>query len=716
MAADSSQSGQDEGSYTLANSLLLIRKWRIVVLLTVIAVLVTVVLLEKRKPVYYTSSVEVTVFPLALSSELMATRPIVLKRQEDLRVPYFMDHASSAACIDEVIQSGIMGSVPPQGSTEWIRMFEGLVSKVSVDRIEARSAIRINIRSADPEFAVRLANVFGAAYTASLAEYLTSSTSKMEKFLDREIQETELELARYRNVINDLKRREEIVGDLERFESANARFEEVRKLLGEKAAAIPSLEEALASGTVADLEEIDVEISGIIAIVPQDLRNGLGGASRLQMERSYSAWSDDLRELKRLARTYTEHHPKFIKASVGAQESGGDLLKDLLIWSAAADKELKQQIDNSYRIAAVTSPEISSFLNGEPVQFDQQALERYGIELRIREALLEKLVTKKSEIRIQNSHGGELAEWTRPATDPPGKTGPDPLRASGYGLGLGLLAGCAMAFLMESLDRTLKHPQHAEMFLRRPVLAVIPRLPNVPRRAEGELFHNLASIVAPESSSSEAYLGLAHKLLNQDDRIIALTSTGPQEGKSTTAANLAVALSQLGKKVLLVSANLRRPTAHLFFGVAASPGLRDLVAGEYQFDELIKSTTIPRLSIIPPGSRQDGSVISTLSSERIVEFLAVARGKFDHIIVDLPPTGPVADSMALAPHVDAIYIVYMLGRAHENAVGAVIRSLEEAGGKVKGIIMNDVKNTGKSYGYGYGYGYDYGYQYSTEKA
>lgn len=237
-----------------------------------------------------------------------------------------------------------------------------------------------------------------------------------------------------------------------------------------------------------------------------------------------------------------------------------------------------------------------------------------------------------------------------------------------------------------------------------------------PRRArqEGEandLTGRLVTTFDPTGAASEAYRSLRTNLLysfvDNPPKVIVMTSPGPQEGKSTTCANLGVVLAQAGKSTLMVDCDLRKPVVHKLFGMRNIYGIVDLLVGEYRLQE-VWHEPVPGLKVvcvgpIPPNPAE------LLGSKRLSEFLVNVREEFDYVLVDAPPVGLVSDPAILATQGDGVLLVLDAQNTRKGALRQSVRSLETVGANILGTVMNNVKaSKGRSY-------YYYGYQSYTNE-
>jgi capsular exopolysaccharide synthesis family protein len=234
--------------------------------------------------------------------------------------------------------------------------------------------------------------------------------------------------------------------------------------------------------------------------------------------------------------------------------------------------------------------------------------------------------------------------------------------------------------------------------------------------ASGKTLSRLVMLDDPRSFSAEAYRSLRTNLhyANPDapPRRILLTSAGAGEGKSTTVANLGVCMAQGERTVLLLDADLRRPTLHTIFRQPSAPGLSSFLAGDALLEAVISKTTVPNLSLVPSGPIPPNPA-ELLGSRRMRDLLAAASERFDVVILDSPPVLAVSDASVLAPMVDGVLFVVASGMAPQAALRRAKDGITAVSGRVLGAILNRFDATASGYSKRYYDTYD-GY-YSTKK-
>jgi capsular exopolysaccharide synthesis family protein len=267
-------------------------------------------------------------------------------------------------------------------------------------------------------------------------------------------------------------------------------------------------------------------------------------------------------------------------------------------------------------------------------------------------------------------------------------------------IGLGL--GTALAFFLEYLDTSVKSLEDVERFLGVPVLAVIPK--NI-----GILMHQKG-----DSPDAEAYRILRTNIefnrKNPDANTLTMISGGPGEGKSTTLFNLAYTCAKGGYSVLVVDADLRRPSQHRLFGVENNVGLSNYLTSNMSFDEVVRTTGVENLSFIPSGELPRDAV-GILNSQRMTDLIRNTKMRFDLVMFDSPPILGVSDGAVLASEVDLSIMVIEHRRFPRSMLQRVKQAVFNVGGNLMGVVLNKVDARHDS-GYGY-YGNYYDY-YSTQ--
>ena len=267
---------------------------------------------------------------------------------------------------------------------------------------------------------------------------------------------------------------------------------------------------------------------------------------------------------------------------------------------------------------------------------------------------------------------------------------PRPKRAAAIGGLLGLLIGFGLVLVREQLNRGVRNVDELEQAVGASVRSTIPRVPSWRRRKEARLIMMEDAL----SPTAEAYRILQSSLafleVGTSAKVLLLTSATPGEGKSTTAANLAIAFAEAGSRTVLVDADLRHPRLHKFFKVDNRSGLSDILTGRATFDQIVKAggwhQSESGLALLTAG-RPLGHTTKALNSPALTALLGRLR-QADVVILDAPPTLPVADTALLATHADAVLVVANPSVSSRSALEQLGRRLPSLGAKVLGIVLN----------------------------
>ena len=325
------------------------------------------------------------------------------------------------------------------------------------------------------------------------------------------------------------------------------------------------------------------------------------------------------------------------------------------------------------------------------------------------------LADRDQQLQIAQTLQASTASLVRTATGA-GKVSPKPVRDGILGLVLGAMLGIAFAFLWNALDTRIRAAAEISERLGLPLLA---RIPEPPRRLRAQ--GKLVMLEEPESPQAEAFRMLRTNLefanLERGARSIMVTSAVEEEGKSTTVANLAVALARTGRRVALVDLDLRRPALARFFGLNGHPGLTDIALGNADLDEALAS-----VPFIPPSRNgrfsYDGDVSldgelhvltsgplppdagEFMESRFVTRLLLDLQSRVDFVLVDVPPLLHVGDAMALTAKVDASLLVARLNVLRKPMVAEVRRLLAASPAITLGFIVT-ASGGDQEYQYGY---------------
>jgi capsular exopolysaccharide synthesis family protein len=369
-----------------------------------------------------------------------------------------------------------------------------------------------------------------------------------------------------------------------------------------------------------------------------------------------------------------------------------------------ADEALKTDPDSLSRQITITPEPNTTILDVAVRDTDPGRAERIANTL-VTDFIAHVKDIQKSEANAPTTSSADNLVIESPAVLPTQPISPQPLRNVFLTVLLGLAVGVGLAFLLDYMDQSVRSDEILQERVGLVPLGHISFVPAKPDR-RGELV-----TLGGDSPIVEAYKALRTNLLfssvDKEVKTVVITSAGPNEGKSRTAANLAIVLAQAGHPTLLVDADFRRPSQHRMFGRVRNVGLSNLIVQDvpesaiFVPDEQVQNLVILASGPSPPNPSE------LLGSAHMRSLMAKFRKDFDYVVIDTPPVNAVTDASVLAANADAAILVIDTNRATYTAVQHAKQALERVGAKVLGTVMNKMKAAGGRYYY-YDYGYGYG--------
>ncbi|MGQ9476815.1 MAG: polysaccharide biosynthesis tyrosine autokinase [Actinomycetota bacterium] len=363
------------------------------------------------------------------------------------------------------------------------------------------------------------------------------------------------------------------------------------------------------------------------------------------------------------------------------------------VWNRISELETQIQ-DIAQRVKQYTKETIPPELEAEAsqaVNLWATLYEKY-MSLRIAEALEQR--------GLEMIEPAEVGEKVSPRTT----------RNAVLALFLGLILGVGLVFLADYLDVTLKTREDFEQYYGVPVIGEIARFRGLPEEEREIMYFS-----APDSTAAEGFRNLRTNLqflnLEGDTRLVMVTSASPGEGKTSVAANLGAALSEMGKRVLVVEADLRQPTLDEFIMEKPAKGVTEVLAGTAGVEEAVTQAGNSNLYFMTCGMKPPNPA-EMVSSQAMRDLLGRLREEYDYVIVDSPPVLSVSDPVAMAPMMEGIILVASHGIAEREAAQRTVELLSKVNARILGLVINNLEATGR---YGYGYYYSTYYRYSYEK-
>ena len=562
----------------------------------------------------------------------------------------------------------------------------GFLGRVGVDPVRGTHLVDVTFISEEPKFAADAANMLIDEYVSENLEIKLRSTQGMLDWLDKElasqaerVKESEKALAEYREKENALSLDDKQNIVLSRLNQLNDTATRARSTRVQKESLYNQVK-AIASGTNPDA----------IPIIAQSL-NVQAAKSKL----------NDLQSQKvKLLERYQDKHPTVINVNAQLQDAQRQL--DMAIAGAV------QSVRNEYETAVIEEQTFGRNLEGakrEATDLNRKGI-GYGVmerEAKSNREVYQSLLTREKELRVSaNSRTNNVRVVDR-AEVPRGPITPGGRRTWLMSAVIGLVLAIAVALGLDYMNDTIKTPEDITRRLKLPFLGLVPAV-------RGDKHPLLASSHVPHDFG-ESFRSLRTSLLSkypeEGTKIIIVTSAQPLEGKTTTAANIAMALAYGGSRVLLIDADMRRPGLHRPLRLTNERGLSQVLTGQARVRDVIQRTVDPNLLAITAG-RTPPNPSELLSSERMKTLLTnLAHGPFNWIIVDTPPVLAVTDAVILAPMVTGVTFVIGAEMTRRRLAERAIEIVMQSRPRYAAVVLNKVNFEKNKYYYSRYYGHQY---------
>jgi succinoglycan biosynthesis transport protein ExoP len=579
-----------------------------------------------------------------------------------------------------------------------------LMGKIKVTPVKDSRLVYIGIEDSEPNRAALLANEVAEAYIAENLSLKLKITENASQWLDdrrdsleKSSKSSEMALYNFKKSADMLTVKLEDAQNMvsQRLIATNQALTDVRlKIAGLKAKA-----DAIRAVQAKAKDEPDRWAEGLPAAADNDL-----------VKQYKVRVANQQAECAEMRERYLEAHPKLVACVDKLKTVQADLRRELNNIIVAADADLTEaQVKEKNLVALFDATKAEAFeVNKKSIEFDQLKRESDNNQ-RLYDLVLKRLKDIELSGLLRTSNVRVL-DAARPAYVP---VRPNVRNSLLLAVVVGLLGGFGLAMLLEFLDASVTSQQQIEDEMGLPFLGFIPRI-----EEGGGADRDLHIHRSPKSSVAECCRAVRTNLLfmspDKPLKTMLVTSSGPQEGKSTTVINLGIAMAQSGQRILLMDTDMRRPRLHKAFGVPNDVGVSSLVMGEGKIEDAVKSTEVPGLFVMPCGPIPPNPA-ELLHTKAFAELLAKLAEKYDRIVLDSPPVGAVADAAVLSTQVDGVVAVLKGGVTHKEMAKRAIRQLRDVKAKLFGAVLNDINLDDSKYG-DYYYAYRrYGYYYGEKE-
>ncbi|MFA4991644.1 MAG: polysaccharide biosynthesis tyrosine autokinase [Candidatus Omnitrophota bacterium] len=550
---------------------------------------------------------------------------------------------------------------------------EKLLRKLKVELVRDTRILRVSVDDEDPVLASRIANEFAKVYADSnialkmkalreAGEWLREEVRKQEK----RVKSSELKLQLYKeeNDIVSIENQKNMINDS--LASLNANYLNSKK---------KRLQVETTYRNIID-KEGEVTFANLPSLISEN-------KSLQQLKDDYLKQEALLTEY---VRVYKHKHPKMIK-----------LLENI----GYLKSRIKNEIETEYRGSVEEEGKFETALNEQKkkaLELDRKVIDYNAIkrELETNERVMQIVLNRFKETSISGQMFTNNIRLQDLAEEPKSPIKPRKTFNIALSFILGVMGGVTLAFLREHMDVTLKDPKEIAALLEMPMLGTVP---SVKINKKGLVGAGSERIVEKESHSliAEAYRLIRTSILfsvnhSNSAKSIVVTSSVPKEGKTFTAANLAIMTANSGEQVLLVDADMRKPRIHKVFDIENETGLSDFLLEKETFDSVIKPSGIENLRIVTAGNIPNNPA-ELIASKNMRLFLENASFKFSKIIFDTPPVALVTDATLLSSICTGVVLIVEGKKVTRHVLARSKELLQKVDAKLIGVVVNNISLT-----------------------
>ncbi|BDG03446.1 GumC family protein [Anaeromyxobacter oryzae] len=567
---------------------------------------------------------------------------------------------------------------------------ETLQERLSVVPVKDSRVVHIIVEDRDPKWAATIANAVADAYIAESLSVRSTTTQSASDWLEQQLADLEAKLAQSADALFAFKQSHDIV---------STTWEDRQTVVTQRIAAINDAltKTQVQRATLAARNELLAKTVEGLKEDPQADATVLSNQNMAIPELKVR-YLDAKLECADVTSRYLENHPRVEACAAKMAAARQNLDREIQNTVGAARREYDETVEAERKLGQLLERAKAESFGLNQFEREYLSLKRtYDNNQRLYEMVLQRLketgvtgMLQMSNVRVLDR--AEPPEWP---------VRPRPVRNLALAVLLGLAGGVGFAFLLESLDTTITTREQIEERLRLPFLGIIPRIEKAADHSPELAVHS-----APTSAAAECLRSIRTNLLFMSPekplRTILVTSSGPGEGKTTTAAALAATMANSGNRVLLVDADMRRPRVHKVFGVPTGSGLSSLILGDGSLDASIVRTDVPNLDVLPcgPVPPNPAELLHTANFATLVQEMS---RRYDRVVIDSPPAGVVADAIVIATKVDGTLVVVKAGQTSRDVAARTVRSLADVKARLFGSVLNELDLQDRRYAQYYYY-------------
>lgn len=583
-----------------------------------------------------------------------------------------------------------------------------ILGGISVNPISDTRVVELSYASPHPVLAADIVNILAEEFIDYSIEMRYEATQEASQFLNEQLAQLREELAAKES-------------ELQRY----GQEKELYFLSDSESTVLNKFADLNTAMTQAQIERINAEsnyreLKGLnVDSLPQFVNNAL-------IQNLKTQFTNIKNEYEEKSKIFKPNYPEMIKLKARLDSMRDELKSEIQKAIGAAETEYRSAMKKEASLRSLLESQRKDVfkMNSNAILYNS-----LKIEVENKRMLLNSLVAKQNETLVSARLGGLRTSDIKildKALVPTAPFSPNTRKNILLALFLGLFIGVGLAFLLEYLDNTVKGPEDVEKLVGLPSLGGIPYLSpdgisgrnrygyskykysyssNKGSPGSSDTLTRVKSIelineLHPQFYISEDYRTIRTSILlssaSTPPKAITFSSSLPQEGKTATVANMAVAFAQLKKKVLVLDADLRKPRLHRIFKIRHGVGLSGYLTGRASFEEVIQKTSIDNIWLIPSGPLPPNPA-ELLDSEKMKELVEEAKTRFDFVLIDTPPVLAVIDPVITSSFSDGTIFVIKAGVTSRKPFLKAVDEFEKTKSKIIGVLFNEIKLKKESY-------------------
>ena len=579
---------------------------------------------------------------------------------------------------------------------EMLSLLATFKESLSISPIRKTQLVNVSFESSDPKLAALVANTVGEVYIESQLRAKMGITKQASTWLNTRLFQLRVQLDDSEEKLQAYREAQKLV-DIE----------------GIAGLVTQELEQTSQQLVTARTEKNNLQ--SINRVISEYGNNNLDLLGSMPEITSHKVVQDVKREVilverkvSELSEVYGPKHPKIISAKAELATVKSNLNKQIKGLVTGIEKELNRI---TRTVSALEADLIKIRAEYQSITRKETEYNQLKREVETNRNIFNTFLSRSRETEVTSDFSSAAARFTDRAYAPkdPSKPNKKLIIVLAFVASFGFAV--VMSFVFDALNDTIKTKNDVENKLAQRMLGILPFVKTPKNSVFGihayfdEHYRRFAESVRTFRTS------LLLTQLDKEHKVIAVTSSAPGEGKTTTSANLAMSLAQMGK-VLLIDGDLRKPSIAKRFDIPVfHPGLSNLIVGTEELAECIHTDEQSGVVIMPSG-QVPGNPLELLSSNQFAELLANLKGLYDHIIIDTPPTQAVSDALVIAQNTDSVIYVVKSDLTRIKPIKAGIERLFESKAHIAGVVVNQVDMTKSKEEHSYGY-YDY-YDYTQQ--